>query len=182
MGWKDVTPSDDVGPAGWIGPRLQPFGNVKVGSIIPTGFEAYARIETPNQLAGVLARHTSTPDRCWFCLWDGYGDLHGPPAVAYLYFWKEGEPRTPPPPPPPPPKLRKSRVRLPNRDYLLFTGSVVEGEGWRDGPNLWWPDDRAWIVANEIDLDWYSLIGGTHELCTELIALGARPVTVDDPL
>src|SRR6266545_1205383 len=87
-----------VTEADWIGPRLQPFGNVKVGSVIPTGFEAYARIETPNQLAGVLARHTSTPDRCWFCLWDGYGDLHGPPAVAYAYFWKEGEPRTPPPP------------------------------------------------------------------------------------
>ena len=22
-------------------------------------------------LAAVLARHTSTPDRCWFCTWDG---------------------------------------------------------------------------------------------------------------
>jgi hypothetical protein len=96
-----------------------------------------------------------------------------------------------------PPHRRRGRCRLEDqgaiapdleldgavdRDYLLFTGSVVEGEGWQAGPNLWWPNDRAWMVANEIDLDWYSLIGGTHALCVELTALGARPVTVDDPL
>lgn len=37
-------PDPDVG--GWIGPRLLPFG-AGVGSVVPTGFEAYARILHP---------------------------------------------------------------------------------------------------------------------------------------
>ena len=180
MGWRDVTPSDAVEAGDWIESRLQSFGSGTAGSVVPTGFPAYARSESRAGLAAVLARHTSTPHRCWFCLWDGYGYLHG--ASAVMYFWASDDPHPqPPPPPPPPPLLRKSRVRLPNRDYLLFTGSAAEAEGWDDGPNLWWPDDRAWCAAAEIDLD-YTLIGGSSELRDELVRAGARPIKVDDPL
>jgi hypothetical protein len=31
--------------------------------------------ETCDALAAVLRSHTHTPDRCWFCLWDGNGAL-----------------------------------------------------------------------------------------------------------
>jgi hypothetical protein len=35
-------------------------------------------------LCATLADHTSTPSSCWFCLWDGYGWLHGSPSVAIM--------------------------------------------------------------------------------------------------
>jgi hypothetical protein len=40
-------------------------------------------------LCATLAEHTSTPRSCWFCLWDGYGWLHGSPSVAIMgnHFW-----------------------------------------------------------------------------------------------
>jgi hypothetical protein len=46
MGWQDVTPSDAVEAADWIPGRLNPFAK-NVGSIVPKGFEAYARIFHP---------------------------------------------------------------------------------------------------------------------------------------
>ncbi|MGY1855147.1 hypothetical protein [Modestobacter sp. SYSU DS0290] len=122
--------SADVATASWIRPRLAP-GIGLVGSVVPTGFEAYARLLHPvdvgdrlvpwrevaaatgrtvhplvqwhrlvgsddpldgqggdwtdgrpeegnldpqhlTELLDVLAGHTTTPDECWFCLWEGY--------------------------------------------------------------------------------------------------------------
>jgi hypothetical protein len=180
MGWQEVTPSDKVEAADWIGPRMLPFRNAKIGSVIPTGFDSYVRVNPHVELASILRRHTSSPDRCWFCLWDGYGYLTG--SVVVLTAWKlqPGEPlRGTPVRRVPPPKLQKSRVRLPGRNYLLFSGSVQQGDGWQDGPNLWWPCDRAWCVASEIDLD-YTLVGGSAELGADLISDGAEPVSPQD--
>src|SRR5207253_6762341 len=42
-------------------------------------------------LVALLARHTSTPDACSFCLWDGYGYLIG--SVAAMTFRWAGVPR-----------------------------------------------------------------------------------------
>lgn len=73
-------------------------------------------------------------------------------------------------------------MQLPNREYRLFTGPVAKGEGWVFGPNLWWPEDRAWCVASEIDLD-YTLVGGTEELIGELMgASHATRATENDQL
>lgn len=181
MGWEDVGPSDDVQQAEWIRDRLLPFREARIGSVIPTGFARYVKIDGRPKRADILARHTSTADSCWFCLWDGYGYLTGAVVEFRAYKVKPGQP--PPKGPfvrrPRRPKLQQSRVRLPNRQYLLFTGAVAEGDGWQDGPNLWWPADRAWCVASEIDLD-YTLVGGSSELCTELIASGASEVSPDD--
>src|SRR5690348_10898904 len=161
--------SDDVQAADWIRDRLHPFAQ-DVGSVVPTGFDAYARIFHPawrrgdgdqievrwsevaawsgravhpemqfhsiavpapgrqsgpapwsfgprlgvlpvrlvGAMVGMLARHTSTPDSCWFCLWDGYGYLTGGHAVAYLFAGKTGVSR--PSVTPPPPTLKKGRV------------------------------------------------------------------------
>lgn len=181
MGWENVTPSEEVEAAGWIAPRLHAFG-LDTGAVIPAGFDAYGRVPERSGLAVTLTRHTSTPDRCWFCLWDGYGV----PVAMTVYPPGTGRPRTsrftvrlP--------RLRPRRpsrklVQLPNREYRLFTGPVAKGEGWVHGPNLWWPEDRAWCVASEIDLD-YTLVGGTEELIGELMgASRATRVTENDPL
>ncbi len=238
MGWDALTASDSVDAADWIRYRVHPFAQ-DVGSVVPTGFDAYTRIFHPawrrgdgdqtevrwsevaawsgktvhaemqfhsiavplpgrntglrpwsweprlavlprhqtNALIRLLATYTSTPEDCWFCLWEGYGYLTGGRAVAYLWAGKPGTSR---PPPPPPPKLKKSRVRLPGRDYLLFTGAVAQGESWDDGPNLWWPGDRSWCVASEIDLP-YTYVGGSSDLIGEILAhplLEALPATI----
>jgi hypothetical protein len=45
--WEEMTPSDAVENADWIGPRMHPFNAYDVGMVIPTGFAAYARILHP---------------------------------------------------------------------------------------------------------------------------------------
>jgi len=98
-------------------------------------------------LVDVLGRHTATPERCWFCVWEG---------VGFLDFAGVRE-----------------RVRLPNRDYLLYNGPIELAttpldDTWTYSPNLWWPDDRAWIVATEVDFAW-TYVGGTSSLVGELL-------------
>jgi len=180
VGWPDVEQSDETEAADWIGPRLHPFAR-DVGSVVPTGFAAYARLPTARRdgLIELLTKHTSTPGLCWLCLWEGYGYFHAG-GIVELRSYHLGSPPLRPPPPPPPPKLSAHRVRLPARDYILFTGSAEQAAGWQDGPNLWWPDDRAWCVASEIDLD-ETFVGGSRELIDEVLEQGALEATATTP-
>jgi len=54
---------------------------------------------------------------------------------------------------------------------------------WNDqSPNLWWPDDHAWIVVTEIDYAW-SYVGGSQDLIDSVVSdelLEAMPVRLDD--
>lgn len=38
----------------------------------------------------------------------------------------------------------------------------------RRGPQWWWPDDRRWFVATEIDFPW-SYVGGPASLIDQLL-------------
>lgn len=198
-GWLDfdgLTSASDISPADWLLERFLPFGDPRIGALVPSGYEAYARVLPPiysyvdgvttkhcwrdiarvrgialtpsttlNELVGwdiythgqqppapyqqpawgdvddddlaaladVLGGFTATAENCWFALWEGYG-WNSLPAPG------EGPPRW----------------RAPNRDYLLFKGSVAAATGFRYGeqiqaPTIWWPDDRAWCVATDID-------------------------------
>ena len=273
-----MTPSDDVEAADWIPGRLNGFAE-NVGSVVPTGFEAYARIfhpattgaqhpgidvrwsevaaaagrivhpemqfhaiatPVPNRpaepaqwdglpkdgtlsarqlraLVEILPAHTTTPNTCWMCLWEGYGyntavwltAVASPPRRPGQMAWfrrlsigsrkkNRGLPGRPDQNPSPhvdpefrdrmsgPPRFAElceiaKRVSLPGRDYLLFKGTVTQAEGWGDGPNLWWPEDRMWCVASEIDFP-YTYVGGSRELIEEILchpALEALPATLD---
>ncbi|MEA3218698.1 MAG: hypothetical protein QOJ19_4854, partial [Acidimicrobiia bacterium] len=72
--------------------------------------------------------------------------------------------------------------------YFLARGSIDEvlpstlDEPWDQSPNLWWPDDRAWIVATEVDFAW-TYVGGSSELIEELLneaRLEALPALLTD--
>ncbi|MGY1707908.1 hypothetical protein ACI8AC_00160 [Geodermatophilus sp. SYSU D00758] len=82
------------------------------------------------RLAAVLARHTTTPDDCFFGLWHGFGFVTA--AAPTLV--------------------------LPHREYWLVRGPVgtaaanLADEPSEQSANLWWPADRAWCVATDIDL------------------------------
>jgi hypothetical protein len=51
MGWRNLRLSDEVHAADWIRERLHPFAQ-DVGSVVPPGFTAYARIFHPASIAG----------------------------------------------------------------------------------------------------------------------------------
>lgn len=123
---------------------------------------------TLTTLITVLAQHTRTAADCWFCLWDGYGWLYdssgastdaSPVNTAALV------------------KKKQLPVRLPGRSYLLGRGplSSALGVGWQhdpdwftpQSPNIFWPADRAWCVATEIDFD-STLVAGSQQLINQL--------------
>ena len=184
----DVDWSSSFEKVDWVRERLHPFGQGDVGSVIPDSFDAHIAIvhrdgrsvlpaQTLDRLSDVLTQHTSSSDNCWFCIWDGYAWMHGGHAV------------TGNPPGLVPAAVRSGgRVRLPGRDYYLYRGDLraattFVGWPWDLRPNLWWPADRAWCVATEID-NVSTYVGGTTELAVELITdtvLGAIPIMPAEP-
>jgi hypothetical protein len=118
----------------------------------------------PRELAGplavTLARHTAIPDMCWFAVWYGWGGLREEVRAAPMF-------------------------RLPNREYHLLTGPVdavtanVEGP-FEQTPNLWWPEDHAWCVATEIDLN-TTYIGCSDACRDRILALPEIEALPIDP-
>ena len=121
--------------------------------------------EECGHLVGILREFTTTPKLCYFAVWEGYGGLDA--------------------------RLDRGAAKLESpylgRAYYIFRGplggvmSFYEWSFFHRSPNLWWPEDRAWCVATDIDsLDSY--IGGS-EACIERILehpdLEAFPTTVD---
>ena len=98
-----------------------------------------------------LTPATTTPDTCFFAVWDGFGDCqvraHADPTLS-----------------------------LPGRDYHVFRGPIVgactshDATPWSmRSANLWWPADRAWLVASEIDL-YHTYVGGSRACIDALLA------------
>ena len=145
-------------------------------------------------LVAILQRHTTTAERCHFGLWNGWGDLH-PGSNTSVYVrettsrlrrsWRQMQAR----------RLQSAEVGKAGgvysfvdacpvepwwgaRNMLLFDGpigavasigsvSLVSDDLHRRGPQWWWPADRAWFVATEIDFPW-SYIGGSKESVAEV--------------
>ena len=135
-------------------------------------------------LAGILRDWTATPEQCWFCVWEGWG------WEGMVTLSPEGA--TPPAPANPIPAAawQGPRVRLPNRNYLLYAGpveavtAIAPLSGGHQTANLWWPADRAWCVASEIDLHW-TYLAGPAGLIRAVLAdprLEALPARPDDRL
>lgn len=148
--------------------------------------------EIVERLLLVLREHTTTPERCWFAFWDGWGIPV--PLTARKGFFSSvfGGPET---------QDRVSRSEhdrwqapkfsIPDRELLLFAGSLDDAlESFYDAYEpahfqsayYWWPDDRAWCVATEIDF--MSTYIGASDSCAEAIlqtrGIEALPASVDD--
>ncbi|MFE7515413.1 hypothetical protein ACFU8I_29920 [Streptomyces sp. NPDC057540] len=99
-------------------------------------------------LIPVLARHTATPEHCWYGLWHGYG----------RWNW-EGIPTFP----------------TPGRDEVLLSGSLADAvspvlmDEFVELPDLWWPRDRTWCVGGDVDLV-STYVCGSEELIADLLA------------
>lgn len=199
-----VAPATSPAAAEWITARLLPVEPhaTRVGSVVPTGFEEYARILHPatgrkpeddliswhvaaraagvkihaetqwesiveafetggiarpwtqdpmpgrcpksvlGALSAVLADYTSTSDTVWYAMWTGFPGVESLAKVA-------------------------ARFELPAREYALLVGpisaasDVIEGRSaLTPTASLWWPDDRSWCVATEVDFRW-TYVGGS---------------------
>lgn len=148
--------------------------------------------ETLETLVGVLAAHTATPGTVWLSLWNGFGqlpaawsdrplveegrgyrdyhafrcaldevvalsrrfdgigweDAGGPQAatVVTAEFFGEGDP--------------EAGLPARHRD---------ERHHDLQSPQQWWPDDRSWAVATEID-DEHTVVAGSEALIEALLA------------
>ncbi|MGY1641112.1 hypothetical protein ACI782_08250 [Geodermatophilus sp. SYSU D00703] len=97
------------------------------------------------RLAAVLREHTTTPGDCWFGLSTHWADTSPAP-----------------------------RLELDRRAYWLLQGPVelaaanLLTEPSSQSANLWWPADRAWFVATDIDLV-TTYVGGSAACVTDLL-------------
>ncbi|MGY1744421.1 hypothetical protein [Blastococcus sp. SYSU D00695] len=110
------------------------------------------------ELAAVLTGVTTTPDRCFF----GACDEEGADAP---------------------------RLALPSCELLLVSGPItlatanVAPEPQEQSPALWWPADRAWVVATDPEL-MSTYVAGPAEVLDALLAsrLEVHPARPDDPV
>jgi len=147
--------------------------NRPVGQPPPSGYErgtgpSWGSLPAEERaiLVEVLSRHTSPPATCWFCVWEGTNPGGGQDVV----WVKAGTLRAPlHRRQAPPDLLSHPQVELPHRRYFLYGGSIVRALALDQSPHLWWPEDRSWFVATEVDYAW-TYVGGTQDLIDELIA------------
>lgn len=153
---------------------------------------------TLDALYTVLERHTAAQD-WFFAVWDGWGWLHAGATMQLRAVLADDPPPAPHAEPaaavpgldPWAPVDERPKLALPHRDHLLFSGPplLLFGLGspdgvWTQSPSLFWPSDRSWCVATEIDLD-STLVGGPADLVDAVLAapdLEAWPIGVDDSL
>jgi hypothetical protein len=154
--------------------------NRALGQSPPSGYEAgtgpsWGSLPAQERaiLVEVLSRHTSTPTTCWFCVWEGTNPLDGGQDVVWVkggtlrarLHRRQAPPELPPHP----------QVELPHRRYFLYGGSIIGAMAFDQSPHLWWPEDRSWFVATEVDYAW-TYVGGTRHLIDELVADGRLEV------
>lgn len=157
----------------------------------PIGFEKYARLlfipdpqfpgqrmsdieldrDGPSELAqvatalDVLARHTTTPDECYFAIWDGWDSI----TIA---SWPN--------------------FKIPNRDYWLLRGTLADYEHWNSSnPALWsygdtpdpafiFPADHSWCITNDVDPH-FATIAAAAEAIDEILDNDQIATVLDDP-
>ena len=190
---------------------LHPFAQ-DVGSVVPPVFGAYARVFHPAQLgewdvrwadialvngraAHARMQFENLTDVPWDVdgeqpgLWDRkprVGVLPAPPVAVLVdvlrrhtttpndctfAVWEGWGGAVP----------SGSVLRLPGRAYVLSDGPV---DAVPEKANLWWPADRAWCVATEIDFD-STYVGGSAQCIADLVAdrrIEAMATAADDPI
>jgi len=167
------------------------------------------RLDPPlvDALLPLLVAATGSPDRCHYALWEGWGDLHAgssglltAPSTGLRRFGQQRRLR----------RLSRDRdrelaelwrfvERCPRyewwggRTMRLFDGpaeAVASIRTWhafeeenRRSPQWWWPQDRAWFVATEIDHPW-TYVAGSSSLVDAVLSddrWESVTVSADDP-
>jgi hypothetical protein len=144
---------------------------------------------TCERLIEVLRAFTSAPDTCWMAVWDGWGG-----------WWPGGEYTLVSPK-----DLRRSRARSMHRArrrnrqkgrvvagiervqrpgsryYFLFRAPIDKAWSFHGRtPQLWWGDDRSWIVST--DIEGFSTYLGCANDCADALLGSGDLETVEVPL
>lgn len=178
--WSDDDLQQDASEAAWVNDNMEVVPETTVGSLVPTVFDAYARILYPSRIGTpdpvspakpvaawdvqlatiieVLARSTTAPDECWFAIWDGNTALDDIRTTA-------------------------PTAAIAGYDYFLLKGPVSRAADTLEGlsPNLWWPADHAWCVAQHFDVP-CAYLGGSAGTVADILALAevdSQPLRVD---
>jgi hypothetical protein len=143
-----------------------------------------------------LTAATRVPRECHFGLWSGWGELHAG-SQSVLYSGESGRRASVEFPSESTRDRLESTQPLSDgsffafvdacvvqpwwggRDMLLFDGPIenvtaigspspFDGSLRRRGPQWWWPADKAWFVATEIDYPW-TYLGGSTTLIDTII-------------
>lgn len=148
-------------------------------------------------LCELLADYTTQAAHCFFGLWIGWSWVEQ--GVVLTTLGRTGAEHVRPttefmPSPFSTEELSRPRLRLPHREYLLLTGPLSAATKIHEpgppslrspqSPNLFWPADRTWCVASEIDFD-STLVGGPTDLIQAILntpQLDAWPVRPEDSL
>ena len=181
--------SGDVSAADWIVSARIPW--TQLVTFGPAQFPAYARLrfipdpsrpgqaETDADIAEDhlldlqqtrlalhhLRRFTTTPENCFFCVWEGYSDVHFPPSV-----------------------LAGRMVTIPHRRYVLLQGSL-DLDGWAEAlggagnlppPAFAWPADQSWCFASDVDPHWAG-IGADEAAINTLLDVPGLDVVPAEP-
>lgn len=122
------------------------FGPPDLWTHGPAGGGPPAEVAQP--LLAILARHTRSPETCWFGLWEGHESISDqiPDRVP--------------------------RFVLPPRRYILLRGAlgaVLSAEPLPTLPDRWWPDDRAWCLGGDVDAE-CTYLAGSAELIADVLA------------
>lgn len=115
-------------------------------------------------LVEVLRAHTTMPELCWFLMWEGYGWLGGPSDVPHLSVPSAENPfRTY--------LLYRGALDVRNFEFVAHESvgfahlrrlgaSQAENQALVaqpmpvfQAPDIWWPEDRAWVLGSDTDLD-----------------------------
>lgn len=157
--WRDLAGAEGLAA---LGRRVQFHQVAAQAGVSAPGVTLHGELadEDLGTLGGVLAEHTGTAGRCWFGVWTGYG----PPGDAQS------------------PGITMSAPLA--REYYLYSGALSDVEMLRPRPGIWWPDDRAWFVATDVDLD-STYIGGSAALASSLLncpPLEVLPAEPDDSI
>ena len=156
--------------------RSDRIGRPGTGTLDSDGLQA---------LADALMPFTSTTDKGWFAVWEGFGQLTG--TAVEVSASTDGHTMTSRPVAIAPPYvLSGPRVEAPYRRYLLLHGPVNSAPALhamlgQQSPSVWWPQDRAWLVATEVDLD-STYVAGSDELVASLVTndrLEALAIPID---
>jgi hypothetical protein len=149
--WRDLV---RFGPPGY-----EFYLRIKYETSDPRGHD-HAEAPTMRRALSLLQEHTATSESAYAAIWAGWASELAPTAP---------------------------RLPIPHREMLLFTGPV---SAMRDAPaiawgldpgsvhvepNLVWPQDRAWLLASEVDEDIEFTVG-----CSTRAANALRAALGDD--
>jgi hypothetical protein len=115
-------------------------------------------IGTLATLARILSAHTATPDVGVVAVWDGYNeiDVHAEGAGRFELPWRSYG-------------IYASGIRTFIPHTWIMDAPWTKDTVFPRTPNIIWPEDHAWIVASEIDLD-STVVGGSRALVDAIIA------------